>query len=159
MKKLLLAVLVLSCFLTGCKKQCGGFRYMSNETPALKKNDYNSCRAICENLTYLVCGNNYETDFPYWDNDGDTIMVCGYLYEDWDGNRNDFILFDSPNNANEHTICVNVQNTLQAMPEEIDISKKCYIKGHLYFRALHLGFGSYPIVPFVYDVYDVYFEE
>ena len=158
MRKLLLAIIVFSCFLTGCNKQCG-FRYISSETPALKKNDYNSCRAIYENLTYLVCDNYYETDFPYWENNGDTIMVCGFFYENWDGDRDNFFLFDSPNNAHERKICINVQHVLPAMPEEIDISKKCYIKGHLSFHALHHSFGSYPIVPFVYDVYDVYFEE
>ena len=75
MKKILLATIVLSCFLLGCIKDCG-LGKMSKETPALKKNDYNSCRAVCENLTYYICERT--PDFPYWDNIGDTIMVCGY---------------------------------------------------------------------------------
>ena len=157
MRKLFFAIIVLSCFLTGCKKDCG-FPYMSNDTPALKQNDYNSCEAIYRNYYYLVCRGYSEVDYPYWANDGDTIMVCGYFPKDWDGDRNNFILFDSPDNANETTFCVSVFDASPKLPEEIDISKKCYIKGHLFFNILHLSFGNYPIVPCINGFYDVTFE-
>lgn len=149
--------MALVCLQFGCTKQCG-FRFKSNETPALKQNDFNSCEAIYRNYYYLVCGSYSEVDFPYLSNDGDTIMVCGYFPKDWDGNRNNFSLFDSPDNANESTLCVNVFDASPALPEEIDISKKCYIKGHLFFNIQRHGFGSYPIVPCIIGVYDVTFE-
>ena len=157
MKKIVFALTILVCILTGCTKDCG-FRYLSNDTPALKQNDYNSCEAIYSNYYYLVCGSHHEVDFPYWANEMDTIMVCGYFPENWNGDRNNFDLFDSPDNANKSTFCVNVLEASPALPEEIDISKKCYVKGHLFFNVLRGSFGSYPIVPYVYGVYDVHFE-
>lgn len=82
--------MALVCLLLGCTKQCG-FRFRSNDTPALKQGDYNSCEAINRNYCYLVCGSHSEVDYPYWANDGDTIMVCGYFYKDWHGDRNHFL--------------------------------------------------------------------
>ena len=157
MRKMTLAIMATACLLTGCTKDCG-FRYLSNDTPALKQNDYNSCEAIYRNYYYLVCGSHSEADFPYWANEMDTIMVCGYFPENWNGDRNNFVLFDSPDNANESTLCVNVSDASPVLPEEIDISKKCYVKGHLFFNVQRHGFGSYPIVPCINGVYDVTFE-
>lgn len=157
MRKILLVLIAIVCLLTGCSKQCG-FRYKTDKNPALKKNDYNSCEAIYENYTYLVCGHYSEVDFPYWENEGDTIMVCGYFSENWDGDRNHFALFDSPNNAYERVNCIEVFYASTALPMEINISKKCYVMGRLSFNPLCNSFGSYPIVPEIIGVYDIYFE-
>ena len=157
MRKMMLAFMTTVCLLTGCTKHCG-FRFMLSDTHALKKDDYNSCEAIYRNYYYVVCGSHSEVDYPYWANDGDTIMVCGYFPKDWDGNRNNFVLFDSLDNANESTLCISVFDASPVLPEEIDISKKCYLKGHLFFNIQRHGFGSYPIVPCINGVYDVAFE-
>jgi hypothetical protein len=154
----MLAFMATAFLLTGCTKDCG-FLYLSNDTPALKKNDYNSCEAIVRNLAYKACGRDGYYAFPYWANEQDTIMVCGYLYEywDWAGDRDHFALYDSPNNANEHFILVEIKHASYFLPEEIDISKKCYIKGRLYFSPINC-FGGWDIRPYIYGVYDLHFE-
>ncbi len=154
MRKILVALMALVCLLLGCTKQCG-FRFRSNDTPALKQGDYNSCEAINRNYCYLVCGSHSEVDYPYWANDGDTIMVCGYFYKDWHGDRNHFSLYDTPDN--QYKFGIQVFEASRMLPEEIDISKKCYIKGRLSFFVLQNSFGS-SIEPEINGVYDVRFE-
>ena len=157
MKKLLLAIIVLSCFLTGCKKQCEQ-PFQPNEIPALKTNDYNSCEAVCKNYYYLLCDGN-QNEFPYWSRQGDTIMVCGYIYEDWDGNRHLFAIVDSPNNASERKFLLHI-NTIGSsvqLPEEVDISKKCYIRGRLAFEPLYSS-GPYYMIPVIADIQELLFE-
>ena len=148
---------MLSCFLTGCKKQCVQ-PFQSNEIPALKTNDYNSCEAVCKNYTYLICGS--EGSFPYWSHQGDTIMVCGYMHERWDGNSHLFLLFDSSNNADENKFYLNIDTygfSVQ-LPEEVDMSKKCYIKGRLNFNALYTNGGPYYMIPAIGDIQELFFE-
>lgn len=159
MRKILLAITVFSCFLTGCKRyQCEPL-FNQNEIPLLKPNDYNSCEAICKNYHYRLCDGN-QNEYPYWSHQGDTIMICGYMHEYWDGNRGHFLLFDSPNNANEYLFCININTygSLVQLPEDVDISKKCYIKGRLYFTPLHTNGGPVDIMPVIGDIQEMYFE-
>jgi len=154
MRKLVLAIIVLSCFLTGCRKQCVQ-PYKTNEIPELKANDYNSCEAIDKNYTYLICGG--EASFPYWSHKGDTIMVCGYVSY-WDGKSLNLFLCDSPEYTSpEIGIYIQLYNYPIEL-EEIDVSKKCYVKGRLFFNSLHTNGGSYYIVPAIGDVQEIFFE-
>jgi hypothetical protein len=157
MRKVILALMVTGCFLTGCKKQCVQ-PFQPDEIPALKTNDYNSCEAVCKNYTFLICGG--ETSFPYWSHKGDTIMVCGYIYEDWDGSRHLFPIVDSPNNVNEHKflLYINTNGSSVQLPEEVDMSKKCYIKGRLNFNALYTNGGPYYMIPAIGDIQELFFE-
>ena len=158
MKKFVLAIIVLSCFMTGCKKQCVQ-PYQTNEIPTLKQDDYNSCEAIHKNFSYQLCNGN-QNEFPYWSYQGDTIMICGYLYEYWDGNRDLFTLFDSPDNAREHELLIHIHfiGSPAQLPEEFDISKKCYIKGRLDFEPLYTNGSAYSIKPIIGDIQEVFFE-
>ena len=158
MKKILLAAIALSCFMIGCKRYQCEQPYQSNEIPVLKTNDYNSCEAVCKNYTYLICSG--EDSFPYRSHEGDTIMVCGYIHEDWDGNRHLFLIVDSPNNENEHKFLLNI-NTLgssEQLPEEVDISRKCYIRGRLAFGPLRTNGGPYYMIPVIADIQELFFE-
>lgn len=143
MKKIFLAIVLIACVLTGCNRHCGQY-YRSIEIPALKTDDYNSCKAVCMNYSYRVCGE--ESDYEYMSHAGDTIMVCGYLSENWDGNRSLMPLCDYPDNSNEHRFVLHVNlygYPIELLPEEIDISKKCYVTGVLGFDNLYLNGGSY----------------
>ena len=122
----------------------------------MKPNDYNPCEAICKNYTYRICDGN-QNEFPYWSHQGDTIMVCGYMSEHWDGDRGLFCLFDSPNNRDEHEIGVhiNTYGSYVQLPEEVDISKKCYIKGRLDFNTIG---EPADIIPVIGDIQELFFE-
>ncbi len=158
MKKILLATIVITCFMIGCKKYQCEQPYQSNEIPVLKTNNYNSCKAVCMNYKYLICGS--EASFPYWSHEGDTIMVCGYIYEDWDGDRHLFPIVDSPNNANEREFLLHINSIGSSvqLPEEVDVSKKCYIRGRLAFDPLYTNGGSYYMIPVIGDIQDLFFE-
>ena len=154
MRKILLATIVIFCLFCGCKKQCVQ-PYQSDEIPALKANDYNSCAAVCKNYTYLICGS--EASFPYWSHEGDTIMVCGYI-SDWDGESLLLPLYDSPDHTNPEC-CINVGlYNYPTAPEEIDVSKKCYIRGCLFFNSLYTNGKPYYMVPVIGDVQEIFFE-
>lgn len=155
MRKILFAIIVLSCCLTGCRRyQCEPL-FKENEIPALKANDYNSCEAIYKNYTYLICGG--EASFPYWSHKGDTIMVCGYVSY-WDGKSLKLPLCDSPEYTNpEFGIYVHLYN-YSIILEEIDVSKKCYVRGRLFFNPLYTNGDSYYIVPVIGDVQEIFFE-
>lgn len=157
MKKIFLAIVLIACVLTGCNRHCGQY-YRSSEIPALKTDDYNSCKAVCMNYSYRVCGG--ESDYEYMSHAGDTIMVCGYISENWDGDRCLIPLCDYPNNSNEHRFIVHVnlyRYPIELLPEEIDISKKCYVTGVLGFEELYTNGGPYDVIPVIYDVQEVFF--
>lgn len=153
MRKILLATIVIFCLFCGCKKQCVQ-PYQSDEIPALKTNDFNSCEAVCKNYTYLICGD--EASFPYWSHIKDTIMVCGYI-SNWDGESSLLPLFDSPEPSN-HEFCIHVRlYNYPIIQEEIDVSKKCYVRGRLFFKPRYTN-GAYYMVPEIGDVQELFFE-
>ena len=150
MRKIFLAIVLIACVLTGCNRHCGQY-YRSSEIPALKTDDYNSCKAVCMNYSYRVCGE--ESDYEYMSHAGDTIMVCGYISENWEGDRGLLPLCDYPDNSNEHkfVLHVNLYRCPELLPEEIDISKKCYVTGVLGFNNLYLNGGShYDVCPEIF---------
>lgn len=157
MKKIFLAIVLIACVLTGCNRHCGQY-YRSSEIPALKTDDYNSCKAVCMNYSYRVCGE--ESDYEYMSHAGDTIMVCGYLSENWDGNRSLMPLCDYPDNSNEHRFVLHVNlygYPIELLPEEIDISKKCYVTGVLCFDGLYTNGGPYDVIPIINNVQELFF--
>ena len=154
MRKILLATIVIFCLFCGCKKQCVQ-PYQSDEIPALKTNDFNSCEAVCKNYTYLICGD--EASFPYCSHIKDTIMVCGYI-SNWDGESLLLPLFDSPEPSNpEFCVYVELYN-YPIVEEEINVSKKCYVRGRLFFNSLYTNGGPYYMVPVIGDVQELFFE-
>ena len=156
MKRLFLLILVATfCLLTGCKKQCEQ-PYKSKEIPKLKQNDYNSCEAVCKNYTYLICGS--EASYPYWSHKGDTIMVYGYIFDGWGGNRSHFPLSNSTI-SHDILLYINAYDSPVQLPEEFDMSKKCYIKGRLDFHPLNTNGGPYLMTPVIHDIQELFFEE
>lgn len=145
--------------LTGCnKKSCNPRPFRPKEIPALV-DGYNTCEAIVKNFSYNRCQG--EDELLYESHEGDTIRICGYVYEYWDGS-DDFLLFDNPDNGTNHQYGVNISFRL---PDDVDISKKCFITGSLGFNLLVLG-GGYPepwqpwgsMAPVIVNVQDIYFE-
>lgn len=157
MRKIFLAIVLIACVLTGCNRHCGQY-YRSSEIPALKTDDYNSCKAVCMNYSYRVCGE--ESDYEYMSHAGDTIMVCGYISENWEGDRGLLPLCDYPDNSNEHRFVLHVNlygYPIELLPEEIDISKKCYVTGVLCFDELYTNGGPYDVIPIINNVQELFF--
>jgi len=153
---LLLVVLAMA----GCKKQkCDTSPYKPSEIPALVEEGYNTCEAVCKNYAFISCGR--ETEEHHWYHSGDTIKVCGYLPNNWDGNRNAFTLSDNPNNPEERICklpCFLSEIGLNMLPEEIDMHKKCFVKGQLVLFPLHTNSGPYPVVPHLNNIQEIHFE-
>ena len=145
--------------LIGCnEKSCNPRQFSPKETPALV-DGYNTCEAIVKNFSYNRCQG--ENELLYKSHEGDTIRICGYIYEYWDGG-NDFLLFDNPDNGTNHRYGVSISYRL---PDSVDISKRCFITGRLGFNLLTLG-GGYlepwqpwgSMAPVINNVQDIYFE-
>ena len=152
---LLLAVLAMA----GCKKsKCDTSPYKPDEIPDLVDDGYNTCEAVSKNFTFVVCGN--ETDQYYWSHSGDTIKVCGYLSDNWDGNTNEFTLYDNPYNPDGRlgVDVILLPEEENMLSEEIDIHKRCFVKGQLDFFPLHTNSGPYPVTPFVHYIQEIHFE-
>lgn len=154
MKKYLLVMVLVLFVLYGCHKNSGCQQpFTPEEIPELTADGYNTCEAIYKNYTYLICGS--EANYPYWSHEGDTIKVCGYIYKGWNGNHL-VPLFDSPDNQiGQHYLYIDMAGTFS---DDFDISRKCYVKGMLYFNP-HYTTGNYYIVPrIICDVQCIWFE-
>lgn len=159
-KKIIASVMLAIVVMAGCKKQkCDTSLYKPDEIPALVEEGYNTCEAVIKNFSFVACGN--EIDQYYWSHSGDTIKVCGYLPNNWDGNRNAFTLSDNPNNPEERICklpCFLSEIGLNMLPEEIDMHKKCFVKGQLVLFPLHTNSGPYPVVPHLNNIQEIHFE-
>lgn len=156
MKKLLLAMALALFVLSGCDKTRACQQpFSQEEIPELTTEGYNTCEAVVKNYRYLICDGQLGS-FPYWSHDGDTIKVCGYFYEGWDGG-NLCRLYDCPDNQIGQlylNICLG-----GTPPDGFDISGKCYIEGKLHFNPLFTNSGSYYIDPELScDVHNIFFE-
>ena len=85
-------------------------------------------------------------------------MVYGYIFDGWDGDRIQFCL---SNRIIGHDILlpIDAYDSPAQLPEEIDMSKKCYIKGRLDFEHLPTNGGPYLMVPVIQDIQELFFEE
>lgn len=84
-------------------------------------------------------------------------MVCGYI-SNRDGERSPLSLYDSPERTDTgFYIYVGLYN-YPIEQEEIDVSKKCYVKGRLFFQALRTNGGPYYMIPVIGDVQELFFE-
>ena len=159
-KKTLLAMALVLFVLSGCNKTDGCQQpFSQEEIPELIKG-YNTCETIYKNYTYLICDGMLES-YPYWKHEGDTIKVCGYLYERWEGDRSLLPLYDYADNLVEHECCIHVRldaDGIAMLPNHIDNTKKCFVTGQLAFNILYTNGGPYYVVPCLSNVKGIYFE-
>lgn len=85
-------------------------------------------------------------------------MVYGYIFDGWDGNRSMFSL-SNRTIGHDFLLNINLYYSPAQLPEEIDMSKKCYIKGRLDFNPLYTNGGPYYMVPVIHDIQELFFEE
>ena len=144
MKKILLAMALTLLVLPGCDK-IGGCQqpFSQEEIPELTLEGYNTCEAVVKNYKYLICDGQLG-NYPFWSHEGDTIKVCGYFYEGWDGG-NLLPLYDCPDNQIGQ-LCLYI-GLAGILPDGFVTSKKCYIEGVLCFNPLYTNSGNYYIVP------------
>ena len=85
-------------------------------------------------------------------------MVYGYIFDGWDGDRS---MFSLSNRTIGHDILLSIvaYDSPAQLPEEIDMSKKCYIKGRLGFHSLPTNGGPYLMAPEIHDIQELFFEE
>ena len=85
-------------------------------------------------------------------------MVYGYIFDGWGGNRSHFPLSNSTI-SHDILLYINAYDSPAQLPEEIDMSKKCYIKGRLDFFPLNTNGGPYLMTPVIHDIQELFFEE
>ena len=138
-------MMVLTTFALACCSKINSCQqpYSQEEIPELTAEGYNTCEAVIRNYTYRVCDGDLR-NYPHWSHEGDSIRVCGYFYEGWDGDHL-LPLFDYPDNLNGHDFLY--IDLLGPLPDGFDISKKCYMEGALFFDPLYTSFGDYYIEP------------
>ena len=158
MEKCIFIAIFAMFFFMGCGKTEGCKQpFSQDEIPELQLEGYNTCEAIYKNYTYLVCDGLLESH-PYWEHEGDTIKVCGYLYERWGEDRSLLPLVDYSND-NEFCIYVVLDNESEGcLPNNIDKSKKIYVTGQLHFYPLRTEGTHFYVVPGLTKVINVCFE-
>lgn len=157
-------VVVFSCLtMIGCQKPCKQI-YDQSEKPEIKKDEYNSCNAILANYIYVIDNAN---DFPYWEHQGDTVKVCGWMVNK-NISKGMLYLTDNPKDTTINDelsspwLGVEVFG-LDLNLSDMNFSKKCYVTGKL--RFLHpIGGDGNPnkrycyYYPLVINAISVYFE-
>lgn len=160
MKKYLLVMALALFVLSGCHKNSGCQQpFTPEEIPELNADGYNTCEAIYKNYTYLICGS--EANYPYWSHKGDTISVCGYLAERWNGDLNLLPLYDRSDNLDHHKYGIYVSlddEEIEMLIDNIDFTRKCYVTGRLMFYSLYTNGDSYYMTPGISDVKMIFFE-
>lgn len=157
-------VVVFSCLtMIGCQKPCKQI-YDQSEKPEIKKDEYNSCNAILANYIYVIDNAN---DFPYWEHQGDTVKVCGWVWNERNLNYKILYLTDNPKDTIKD--CENTGIALgvfglEEFPSDFDVSKKCYVTGKLWFYGIAPGGDGNPNKRYCYhypvniNVISMYFE-
>ena len=125
-------------------KQCECIQpYAPNEIPALSNSEYNTCEAVVRNFIYFSVDN---ADYPYYSHAGDTIKFCGYVKHSYgkplmyseDSTCCQFTMVDDFATAmdvsNYNGGAFFVESRISRM-ENIDITRKCYVKGILSFGS------------------------
>ena len=117
--------------------------YASSEIPALSNSEYNTCETVVRNFIYFSVDNS---DYPYYSHAGDTINFCGYMKHSYgkplmyseDSTYCQFTMIDDFATAmdvsNYNGGAFFVESRISLM-ENVDITKKCYVKGRLSFGA------------------------
>ena len=111
-------------------KQCECVQpFWSADIPALKQNDYNTCLAVFRNFYYLSIDNK---NYPYYSYAGDTIMCCGYVNGIYYAENGAWLQFSMSDDSLGQYGIIWVESE-SSKTHNIDLTKKCFIKGNLHF--------------------------
>lgn len=142
MKSKWVFLIIITIALGACNKnKCNNGA--STDLVSLSKEDFNTCTAVLEK--YMDYPASTREDYPYWDEEGDTIKVCGWIKHDY-GNT----IHASSGNVSSIRMCddsvIALDSTSKGgagvdfeMDSSLDLlngvnrEEKCYIMGTLTF--------------------------
>lgn len=158
-------------FLAGCHQRMEYEPCETKDKSGILFSDtgWNTSHTISEYFSYLISGEDWQPGSnEYEQYNGMTVKVCGWIFNDQDGYwPGRFYFTDNPLYSTSSDFGAHVRELLISyngdFPEDMDITKKCYVVGTLGFwwtggYSEVLGTACYAVSPKV-NAYELYFEE